>query len=275
MRLLFPTLLIAVAAAAIPVYRTAPGSKTPDPSPDQGPATLSQNVGGPLGDLMTIRPGRSGRISSAAPKRSSNRDNRRILPGKTHLLGEIQGPGTIRHIWLTFPEPAPSWLGKDGNANHSELVLRIYWDGAKEPAVESPLGDFFAAGFGQRAEVNSAPVEVQGGDAYNCYWPMPFYKFARIEIENQSRKPLNSFYYQVDYVQEPVASGTPYFCAQYRQEFPTRSGRDYRILDAVGRGHYVGTVLSARARSPKWFGEGDEKFYVQRRVHAKPLGHGY
>ena len=111
--------------------------------------------------------------------------------------------------------------------------------------MESPLGDFFAAGFGQRAEVNSAPVEVQGGDAYNCYWPMPFYKFARIEIENQSRKPLNSFYYQVDYVQEPVASGTPYFFAQYRQEFPTRSGRDYRILDAVGRGHYVGTVLSA------------------------------
>ena len=68
MRLLFPTLLIAVAAAAIPVYRTAPGSKTPDPSPDQGPATLSQNVGGPLGDLMTIRPGRSGRISSGCAK---------------------------------------------------------------------------------------------------------------------------------------------------------------------------------------------------------------
>ena len=232
-----------------------------DPSAAAAPAA-SLGSAGPLGELTVLRPGRSARLSSGAPTRSSNRDNRVIPPGKTHVLGEIQGPGTIRHIWLTFPEPAPSWLGREGNANHSELVLRIYWDGAKEPAVESPVGDFFAAGFGERAEVNSAPVEVQGGDAYNCYWPMPFFKSARIEIENQGQKPLNSFYYQVDYIQEPIAAGTPYFCGQYRQEFPVQSGRDYLILDCTGRGHYVGTVLSARARSPQWFGEGDEKFYI-------------
>ena len=219
--------------------------------------------GGSLGHLTKIRPGRSARVSSAAPKRSSNWDNRRILPGKTLVLADIQGPGTIQHIWLTFPEPAPSWLGREGNPNHSELVLRMYWDGAKEPAVESPVGDFFAAGFGQRAEVNSAPVAVEGGDAYNCYWPMPFAESARIELENQSEKALGSFYYQIDYVkEESLPPDTPYFCAQYRQEFPVQSGRDYLILDAVGRGHYVGTVLSGRARSPKWFGEGDDKFTI-------------
>jgi hypothetical protein len=227
------------------------------------PAVSLSGSGGPLGHLMGLRPGRSARVSSAAPTRGSNADNRHIAPGATFVLADIKGPGTIQHIWMTFPEPAPGWLGKDGNADHSELVLRMYWDGAAEPAVESPVGDFFAAGFGQRAPLNSAAVAVEGGDAYNCYWPMPFFKSARIEIENQSRKPLNSFYYHVDYLrEESLPPATPYFCAQYRQEFPTQSGRDYLILDAVGRGHYVGTVLSVRSRSPEWFGEGDEKFYI-------------
>ena len=229
----------------------------------EGNVVSLPGAGGSLGYLTALRPGRSARLSSAAPKRSSNWDNRVIPPGKTFVLADIAGPATIQHIWLTFPEPGPSWLGRDGNANHSELVLRIYWDGAAEPAVESPVGDFFAAGFGERAEVNSAPVVVEGGDSYNCYWPMPFHKSARIEIENQSARPLNSFYYQIDYLKEDsLPPGTPYFCAQYRQEFPTVSGRDYLICDIEGRGHYVGTVLSARARSPSWFGEGDDKYYI-------------
>jgi hypothetical protein len=129
--------------------------------------------------------------------------------------------------------------------------------------VETPIGDFFAAGFGQRAEVNSVPIQVEGGDAYNSFWLMPFFKSARIEVENQGKLQSGSFYYQVDYMLEPSLDlETPYFCAQYRQEFPTKSNRDYLILDAEGKGHYVGTVLSGRSRSPEWFGEGDEKFYV-------------
>ena len=220
-------------------------------------------LGSPMGDLTRLQTGKSMRVSSANPDRSSNSDNRRILPGQTLVLADIEGPGHIRHIWMTFPSPEPGWLGANGNANHSELVLRMFWDDAKEPAVEAPIGDFFAAGFGQRAEINSMPIQVEGGDAYNCFWIMPFYKSARIEIENQSELPSNSFYYQVDYVkEEALPENTPYFCAQYRQEFPVQSGRDYLILDAEGTGHYVGTVLSGRARSPEWFGEGDEKFYV-------------
>jgi len=245
------------------------------PGPTPGPAMVPPGGDGSLGNLTVLRPGRSARVASNAPQRSSNWDNRRIEPGKKLVLADVKGPGTIKHIWLTFPEPAPGWLGRQGNPDHSELVLRMYWDGAAEPAVESPVGDFFAAGFGQRADVNSATIIVEGGDAYNCYWPMPFHKSARIEIENQSNKPLNAFYYQVDYFQEAaLPEGTPYFCAQYRQEFPVKSGRDYLILDAVGRGQYVGTVLSGRARSPMWFGEGDDKFYIDGEKSPSLFGTG-
>ena len=260
---IYGALIVAAAVAAVG-FGLACGEAASKGEGGGGQAICPQTgTGGPLGDLTVLRPGRSARASSAARERSSNWDNRRIPPGGKLVLVDLQGPGTIRHIWLTFPEPAPGWLGREGNANHSELVLRMYWDGATEPAVESPVGDFFAAGFGERAEVHSAPVLVEGGDAYNCYWPMPFLRSARIEVENQSAKPLNSFYYQVDWFREAsLPAETPYFCAQYRQEFPTQSGRDYLILDAKGRGQYVGTVLSARARSPMWFGEGDEKFTI-------------
>jgi len=250
--------LLVMPAACSQGHRGQEGPAAPD-----RPSVASAGAGGALGYLAALRPGRSARVSSAAPKRSSNFDNRHIPPGGSLVLADLAGPATLQHIWMTFPEPGPSWLGREGNADPSELVLRIFWDGAAEPAVESPVGDFFAAGFGRRAEVNSAPVLVEGGDAYNCYWPMPFRRSARIEIQNQSAKPLNAFYYHVDYVkEESLPPDAPYFCAQYRQEFPVRSGRDYLILDAQGRGHYVGTVLSVRARSPMWFGEGDEKFYI-------------
>lgn len=271
-RFLSPVAIV-VTLAGFCVFATPPARA--QTGPRSGAMSAVPDGGGVLGHLTVLRPGRSARVSSAAPKRSSNRDNRRIEPGKTLVLADLRGPGTIKHIWLTFPDPAPGWLGRNGNPDHSELVLRMYWDGAKEPAVESPVGDFFAAGFGQRAEVNSATVIVEGGDAYNGYWPMPFHKSARIELENQSDKPLNSFYYQIDYFQEAsLPADTPLFCAQYRQEFPVPSGRDYLILDAEGRGQYVGTVLSGRARSPMWFGEGDDKFTIDGEKSPRLFGTG-
>lgn len=218
---------------------------------------------GPMGHLVKKQPGISLRTSSANPNRSSNRDMVNIKPGEKLTLANINGSGSIRHLWMTFPAPDSSWLCTNGCSNHSQLVIRMYWDNALLPAVEAPVGDFFASGFGIRASINSVPIIVEGDDSYNCYWSMPFFKSARIEIENQGEKPSGSFYYQVDYqLQEKHQPKTPYFCAQYRQEFPCAPGRDYLILDAIGTGHYVGTILSGRSRSPEWFGEGDDKFYV-------------
>jgi hypothetical protein len=225
----------------------------------------------PLSDLTMVRDATSARVSSAAPEDWSNRDNRWVKPGETFTMAELQGPGVVRHIWLTFTESKPNWLAKEGAANPSEIVLRMYWDGAEQPAVEAPLGDFFAAGFGHRAEVVSTPIIVQGGDSYNCFWPMPFLKAAKITVTNESDKPLAALYYQIDYTHEPaLPSGTAYFCAQYRQEFPTQKGHDYLIADIEGHGHYVGTVMSVRSRSPQWFGEGDDKFYIDGAPPGKP-----
>lgn len=247
---------------------------------------LVDGLGGILEDLARPQEGRSMRVTStmrvgedrrggierkldpqAEPRgdrnEASNWDNFRVPPGETHVLMDEAGPGVITHIWMTFLGPEPQNWAKQGSANHQEMLLRIFWDGHSRPAVEAPVGDFFANCFGRRSEVVSLPVVVEDADSYNCYWRMPFAKSARIEIVNQSEKPISLLYYNIDWIKkESLPENSPYFYAQYKQEYPVEKGKDYVILETQGKGHYVGTVLAVRSRSPSWFGEGDEKIYV-------------
>ena len=206
---------------------------------------------------------------------NSNSDNQSVPPGETKVLMEENGPGVVTHIWMTFLGPEPHPWAKNGSANHQEMLLRIYYDGRERPGVEAPVGDFFANAFGQRREVISVPVVVEDADSYNCFWHMPFRESIRIEVVNQSEKPISLLYYNIDWIKKDrLPADTPYFYAQYRQEYPTVSGRDYLILETTGKGHYVGTVLSVRTRSPSWFGEGDEKIYIDGEEKASIWGTG-
>lgn len=239
-------------------------------------ALIHDGVSQDLSGLMQTKPGISRAVSSADPNPDSNMDRiRYITPGETKVLADIKGPAVIRHIWLTFNEARPNWLEATGSARPDEIIIRMYWDDSKEPAVEAPLGDFFGAGFGERHELISVPVQVEGGDGYNCYWAMPFYKHGVITVTNEGKKNVRSFYYHIDYsAEESLPPKTAYFCAQYRNEFPEKTGGDYLILDAEGEGHYVGTVMSVRSRSPFWFGEGDAKFYVDGETKPTIQGTG-
>jgi hypothetical protein len=199
----------------------------------------------------------------------SNWDNFQVAPGETHVLMDEKGPGAITHMWITFLGPEPQGWAPKGAANHQEMLLRIYWDDQKRPAIEAPVGDFFANCFGLRREVISMPVIVEDADSYNCFWHMPFRKSARIEIVNQSEKSIALLYYNIDWIKkDKLPEDAPYFHAQYRQEYPVEKGKDYVMLETQGKGHYVGTVLAVRTRSPAWFGEGDEKIYIDG--EAKP-----
>ena len=205
----------------------------------------------------------------------SNFDNFRVAPGETHVVMDREGPGYITHMWFTFLGPEPQGWAPQGSADHQDMLLRIYWDGNPIPAVEAPLGDFFANAFGKRSEVRSIPVVVEDADSYNCFWQMPFRKSAKIEIVNQGTKNINLLYYNIDWIKtDSLPQDTPYFYAQYRQEYPAENGKDYVVLDTKGKGHYVGTVMSVRSRSPSWFGEGDEKIYIDGEKDASIWGTG-
>ncbi len=194
------------------------------------------------------------RISSADPEHK-NSDRRPIEPGETLELGQIDGPGKITHMWFTIWADSPDYL--------KELVLKAYWDGEKEPAVACPLGDFFALGFGKLVDLKSAPVSIGEHAGLNCYWPMPFKKGARFTITNEGSKPVKSCYYNLDYqIDKKPAEKPLYFHTQYRQSYPAPSGNDLLVLDVKGKGNYVGCFLSLLANADGWWGEGNDKFYV-------------
>jgi hypothetical protein len=206
-------------------------------------------------DLADKKEFRALRLASTDPK-FKNADFRKIEPGKMLELGKIDGQGRITHLWFTINAESTDHL--------RELVLRIYWDGAEKPAVECPLGDFYGLGFGRYVEYKSAPIAVGGIKALNCYWPMPFGKSARLTVTNEGSEVVHSCYFNVDYRldDEEPEEAPRYFHTQYRQAFPAPKGEDYLILETKGAGHHVGTFLSVLANSNGWWGEGNDKFYV-------------
>ena len=183
-----------------------------------------------------------------------------IEPGETKVLAEMEGPGVIRHIWITVTDRT-----SDQNCFVlRDLVLRMYWDEEETPSVESPLGDFFCCGFAKAYPVNSMPVVVNPTRGFNCYFPMPFRKKAKITIENQNKEAVPSFFYQVDYcLCDELPENTGYFHAQWRRQRITEKQKDYVILDGVrGSGQYVGTFLALTTLERYWWGEGEVKFYL-------------
>lgn len=167
-------------------------------------------------------------------------------------LAEIQGPGTIHHIWITVDSKA-----------YRNCIIRFYWDDEVEPSVEVPLGDLFCNGHAIRCKINSLPIAVNPSGGFNSYWPMPFRKTAKIMIENQINEDIKGFYYQFDYSLGEVAENAAYFHAQWRRENCVKFKREYTILDGVkGKGHYVGTYMAWTQLSNGWWGEGEIKFYI-------------
>ena len=173
-----------------------------------------------------------------------------IEPGETFTLAEIDGSGSIQHIWMT---PTGNWRF---------YIIRFYWDDEKEPSVEVPVGDFFGMGWGEYAHLNSLAISVNPGRAFNSYWQMPFRKKCKITMENIDVKPTR-LYYQIDYVLTDVPEDAAYFHAQFRRPRPDRDKEAYTIIDDIkGKGQYVGTYMAWQVNNNGWWGEGEIKFFM-------------
>jgi hypothetical protein len=173
-----------------------------------------------------------------------------IQPGESATLADIAGQGAIQQIWMT---PTGPWRAS---------ILRVYWDDQTAPAVECPVGDFFACGWNRYAQISSLAVCVNPGSAFNCYWEMPFRSRARITMTNIGTAPMILFY-QINYTLTEVPADAAYFHAQFRRVNPLAEKQVVTILDGVrGHGHYVGTYLAWGVHNNGWWGEGEIKFFL-------------
>jgi hypothetical protein len=185
-----------------------------------------------------------------------------IEAGQTFELADIQGPGAIQQIWMT---PTGNWRFS---------ILRIYWDGQEQPSVECPLGDFFALGWGEFAQLSSLAVCVNPGSGCNSYWEMPFHKHCRITMTNIADEDM-VLYYQINYSLMAVPEDVGYFHAQFRRVNPLPYKGVYTILDGVkGQGHYVGTYLAWGSHNAGWWGEGEIKFFLDGDQYPTICGTG-
>ena len=264
---------LALVAAAMLAAAQLAAQKAPAPVPPQNaPASTALSTG--LGDLARLSRAKSRSISpenftgekgkgGMAIEGTGARAARdlgqgwkispsvKIKPGETFVMGEIQGPGVINHIWMT----------PTGTSRFT--IFRIYWDGETQPSVETPVGDFFASGWGGTyPRINSLPICVNPGSGLNSYWQMPFRKSAKITMQNIDEREM-TLYYQIDYTLADVAPDTGYLHAQFRRVNPLPNKTDYTILDGVkGWGHYVGTYLAWGVHNTGWWGEGEIKFFI-------------
>jgi hypothetical protein len=203
--------------------------------------------------------GAGGSESSALGPGRKGRAYRPLAAGETMTLAEIDGPGVIRHIWITVPDSTSA-----GPFVLRNLVLRAYWDDNPLPAIEVPIGDFFCNGFGTRSLVTSIPIVVAPTGAMNCYLPMPFRTKARITLESEHPGDIEAVFFQIDYSEgDELGDEVGYLHAQWRRTDRPQRGEDHVIVDGIrGNGSYVGTYVALTALGRFWWGEGEVKFYI-------------
>jgi hypothetical protein len=230
----------------------------PEPvSPPSGPF-LQQ---GPLVSLSKSQNYSASRVSSYN-RAGGPRDNFWIpTTGEEITLAEIEGPGAITHIWTTHR-----------GAGH-DLIIRMYWEDNDHPSVEAPIGDFFGVAMGVNAPMSSLPIQNSSeGRSRNCWWYMPFNTSARVTInappsEENAKRDTVSLYFYIDYQTfSRSIKDIHYFHARFQETDPAPRGKPILLADAKGDGHFVGVVMGHRARTPGWFGEGDDIITVDGKV---------
>jgi hypothetical protein len=188
------------------------------------------------------------------------------------VVAEIKGPAEITMMHFAYPQHHHS----DTSSINRDVRLCIYWDGETNPSVDCPLVDFFCDPNGERNFVNTALVNVRQG--FNCYFPMPFRKSAKVELvydgplsagkELQQAMPCYSY---VCYrTMKKILSDEGYFCANWRQEEILLGKRDYVALEAKGKGKLVGwnvTIRSLHFNNRPVVDE-NEKFYIDGETNA-------
>lgn len=206
-----------------------------------------ENREGKRGGGGTARYGRKGAPATSLKK------------GESLVLADIKGSGTIRRMWLTlFDHSTTSAL--------RGMVVEMYWDGAKSPAVRVPLGDFFCHSLGHNVPFQNACFSSPEGRSFNCIIPMPFRTAARIVVINDSDKD-NGIYYEVDAtLGDRHDDNMMYFHSSWRRENYTTLRQDMTILPQVkGRGRFLGCNLGVRLHPDMtnfWWGEGEVKVYL-------------
>jgi hypothetical protein len=194
-----------------------------------------------------------------------------VAPGETACVAQFDGPQAITALWVKT-----QFANRDDEmAGLRKLALRITWDGQSKPAVWCPLGDFFGTAPG----VNLYKTLLTGmtKQGFYSYWYMPFGKSAVVKLINEDKQPR-----KVEFQITHAPLGRPFeglglFHAKWHRdtvELPKDRWPDWIMLQTQGRGRFCGVTLHVWDPRGGWWGEGDEKFFVDGEKFPSTIGTG-
>jgi len=196
----------------------------------------------------------------------------RAAPGaKTEVL-ELQGRRAITALKVKVDS-----LDSQNQRNVlRDLLLSIYWDGEKEPSVWAPLGDFFGTTPGVN-KYRSLPLGMTDEGFYS-YWYMPFESGARIMLANRGDSEQKVTFEISHNPLSGRAEELGRFHAKWHGDkfLPESENRwpDWTLLKTTGRGRFCGVMLYVWNPKGGWWGEGDEKFFVDGEKFPSTYGTG-
>jgi hypothetical protein len=198
-------------------------------------------------------------------------NNVTLAPGQTATVASLEGPRAITALKVktSFKDR------EDQMAGLRRLALQIAWDGQGKPAVWCPLGDFFGTAPGENL-YKTLPVGMTK-DGYYSFWYMPFGRSAAVQLINEDSVEREV---QVEIVHAPLTrplDSLNYFHTKWHRDvFPLSKDRfpDWVMLRTQGQGRFCGVSLHVWDPRGGWWGEGDEKFFVDGEKFPSTFGTG-
>lgn len=191
-----------------------------------------------------------------------------IEAGKEASVDLPAGPSAVRNLEVRLAGDAPE---------HAEnvprtTVLRMSFDGTE--TVWCPAGDFFGSGVGVNA-LNSWYRSVASDGTMACRWVMPYRKSARITVANLGSAKVKVLL-KASVEKWTWDDRTLYFHGTWRQErqISTRPYKDWNYVTVSGKGMYLGDTLALFNPPGGWWGEGDEKIWVDGETFPSHIGTG-
>lgn len=248
------------------VYRTYPkGTELPTFSPE-----LVRENADALARVNEFFAGRMGELPPVYERVETIEGEIELAPAESYTL-DLEGPKAI----VAIRGEIETGDREDEMAAGREVTLSITWDDQAEPAVWCPVGDFFGTAPGRNLyKTFLTGISEEGGYAY---WYMPFGKKAQVTLTNEGdqTRRLNCELRLVD-LEEPIEQLGYFHCKWHRDTFPVPEDRwpDWSLLRTTGQGRFLGVMLHVWNPAGGWWGEGDEKFFIDGEKYPSTFGTG-
>ena len=198
-------------------------------------------------------------------ERKVNSNSFSLAPAASKLIN-LQQPGAIKSLCLSL---------KASNINDAIKNTRIQIDFDGKTTVDVPVGFFFGCG-DKLMTAKDWYRKIDANGNMSCYWVMPFRKNAVIRILNKGDQTIiGNLEVATDHWQWDDRS--MYFHANYKKldEMPAKTNKDFNFIDLKDQqGVYVGDILQVYKNFRGWWGEGDEKIYIDEATFPDHFGTG-